>query len=256
MDEDILLLLGDAPKAETPMGPSIHKDVARRWQDILAKGLSKEVKENLLKDYLVPSNCDLLLAAALNPEVKAALPEPLVKRDSSLAHKQKQIGIAVSALATVMEMVISNETSKQKILKPLSDACRILCDSHYLDTKTRRGFVISSINTKLKEALLDTSRDKLLFGNNISERLKAAKTIQQSGDALKNASKPKFQRPNVVGTNANKGRLNYVPQHRKADNKPNDGRKTNPAQRQPQSSHARRPTDRPLPARTQPAHRR
>lgn len=88
LDEDILLLLGDAPKAETPMGPSIHKDVARRWQDILAKGLSKEVKENLLKDYLVPSNCDLLLAAALNPEVKAALPEPLVKRDSSLAHKQ------------------------------------------------------------------------------------------------------------------------------------------------------------------------
>lgn len=259
LDEDILQLLGDAPKAETPLGPPIHKDVASRWQNILEKGLSKEVKENLTKEYLVPSNCDLLLAPTLNPEVKVALPDALVKRDSSLLFKQKQLGIALSALASVTEMVISNETSKQKILKPLSDACRILCDSHFMESRTRRGFIISTINSKLKQTLIDSSRDKFLFGDNVSEKLKAAKTIQQSGEALKNAPKPKFNRPNIPSTIGNKGNLNFVPQHRKTDTKTNSNRRAPTySQRQPpHNSSARRHNDRAPPSlRTAGAHQR
>ncbi|KOB70373.1 ORF1p [Operophtera brumata] len=209
---------------------------------------------------MVPNNCDLLLAPTLNPEVKAALPDTLVKWDSSLVYKQKQLGIALSALATVTEMIIANETSKQKMLKPLSDACRILCDSHYVETRTRRGFVISSINTKLRDALIESSRDKLLFGDNVSEKLKAAKTIQLSGESLKNAQKPKFQRPNnIASTSGNKSHLNFMPQHRKTDNKPNNYRRaTNYSQRQTHSSSsAPRPSDRrPLPAKTSAAHHR
>ncbi|CAG5010338.1 unnamed protein product [Parnassius apollo] len=68
LDEDVLVLLGDAPKTETPMGPAIYKDIANRWQDILEKG----VKESLLKNYLIPSNYDLLMAPALNSGIKAA----------------------------------------------------------------------------------------------------------------------------------------------------------------------------------------
>ncbi|XP_045497532.1 uncharacterized protein LOC123695669 [Colias croceus] len=135
LGEDVLQLLGDAPKTDTSLGPAIHKDVASRWQDILSKGLPKEIKDILYKEYLVPNNCDLLLAPALNPEVKAALPEALIKRDTSLSYRQKQLGVALSALATVTQMVIANTESK---------------------------------------------RDALLFGENISEKLKAAKSIQQS----------------------------------------------------------------------------
>jgi hypothetical protein len=246
LDEDILQVLGDAPKAEAPLGPPIHKDVASRWQNILAKGLSKEVKENLTKEYLVPSNCDLLLAPALNPEVKVALPDPLVKRDSSLLYKQKQLGIALSALASVTEMVLSNETSKQKLLKPLSDACRIICDSHFTESRTRRGFIISSINAKLKQTLIDSSRDKFLFGENVSEKLKAAKTIQQSGEALKNAPKHRYNRPNMPSTIGNKGNLNFVPQHRKTDTKTANNRRANTySQRQPpHNNNMRRHNDR------------
>ncbi|XP_063363523.1 uncharacterized protein LOC134655494 [Cydia amplana] len=236
LDEDILQLLGDAPREETPMGPPIHKDIASRWQNILAKGLSKELKESLTKEYLIPNNCDLLMAPTLNPEVRVALPDPLVKRDTSLLYKQKQLGIALSALASVTEMVLANETSKQKLLKPLSDACRILCDSHFTETRTRRGFIISSINAKLKQTLIDSNRDKLLFGENVSEKLKAAKTIQQSGEALKNnPPKPRYNRPNVQSTIANRGNLNFVPQHRKTDTKTNNRRA--PAYSQRQMSH-------------------
>ncbi|CAG5028267.1 unnamed protein product [Parnassius apollo] len=111
LDGDILILLGASPKNETPMGPAIHKDIANRWQDILAKGLVKDVKESLLKTYLIPSNCDLI-APALNSGVKAALTETSIKRDSSLLFKQKQLGVAIAALCAVANMIISDETGK------------------------------------------------------------------------------------------------------------------------------------------------
>ncbi|CAG4944945.1 unnamed protein product [Parnassius apollo] len=87
LDEDVLVLLGDAHKTDTVMGPAIHQDIANRWQDILAKGLAKDVKESLLKTYLIPSNCELLIASALSSGVKAALTETSIKRDSSLLFK-------------------------------------------------------------------------------------------------------------------------------------------------------------------------
>ncbi|RVE40663.1 hypothetical protein evm_014687, partial [Chilo suppressalis] len=179
-------------------------------------GLTKEVKEEILDEYQVPSNCEFLFAPTLNPEAKVALSDPLVKRDSFLMQKQKQLGVALAALASATTLILANETSKQKLLKPISDACRILCDNHYIDTKSRRNLVISSTNTKLKDTLIESVRDKSwLFGENISEKLRTAKTIQKSGDDLKNHFKPTV-RPNYPVKN-NKNRLNYK---RKTDNRP------------------------------------
>lgn len=220
LDEDILKMLGDAPKPETALGKSIHKDVAKRWNDILLKGLQKEVKEKLLEEYLVPSNCSLLSAPILNPEAKAALPETLVKRDNSILQKQKQLGVALSALAQATDLLLKNETAAQKILQPISDACRILCDSHHLETKTRRYFVTSSINTNLRDTLSDTTRDDHLFGTNVTDKLKAAQAIQKSGDTLKNTPKPfnnRFNKNNFVTNKVKplKNSLNFKTLHRK-----------------------------------------
>ncbi|KAI8425860.1 hypothetical protein MSG28_011624 [Choristoneura fumiferana] len=82
LDDDVLLMLGDAPQPETALGDNIHKDVASRWRDILLKGLQKEVKEKLFQEYPVPSNCDLLVAPTLNPEAKAALIENLPQKNN------------------------------------------------------------------------------------------------------------------------------------------------------------------------------
>lgn len=220
LDGDILQLLGDAPKPDAPLGPPIHKDVASRWQEILVKGLSKEVKDKMLTEYLIPSNCDLLTAPALNPEAKAALSEPSVKRDAFLMQKQKQLGVALSALSSATTLILANETSKQKLLKPISDACRMLCDSHFIETKSRRNLVISSTNMQLKDTLTESVRDKSwLFGENITEKVKTAKNIQRSGDDLKNQPKS-MTKSNFHGKN-NKFLLNFKAQHhRKIADKP------------------------------------
>ncbi|KAI8420783.1 hypothetical protein MSG28_007991 [Choristoneura fumiferana] len=54
LDTEILALLGDAPKSDIQFGKPTHKDLASRWQDILEKGLLKDVKEKILDSYLIP----------------------------------------------------------------------------------------------------------------------------------------------------------------------------------------------------------
>lgn len=222
LDEEILQLLGDAPKVDVELGPNIHTDIAARWQEILSKGLPREVKEKLLKEHVIPGNCPLLMAPLMNAEVKAALPDALVKKDGFLAERQKQLGIALAALAQATQLLITNGGSST-VIKAVSDACRILCDLHYIDTRSRRGFAISATNTSLKETLLQTKRDKYLFGENITDKVKSAKTIEKSGADLKQVQKiavQKFAKSNFYKTKA----LNTRALQRKTSGKPDAGR--------------------------------
>lgn len=225
LDQEILALLGDAPKIDINFGKATHRDLASRWQDILGKGLPKEGKEKLLQEYLIPENCDLLAAPVLNPEVKAALAETMVRRDFSLMTKQKQLGTAIAAINQAIELLISKE-SHAKILKPVSDACRLLCDIHHDNTNTRRGFVISSINADMKETISEAKRDKYLFGENLSEKLKTAKSIKKSGTDLKQQRNEKsvFNKNNFVKTSKNPSRLNWKTLPRKTASKPEAGK--------------------------------
>ncbi|KAJ2950146.1 hypothetical protein O0L34_g11496 [Tuta absoluta] len=228
LDENILALLGDAPKIDTNLGNATHKDLALRWQEILGKGLPKEGKEKLLQEYLIPKNCDLLVAPELNPEVKSALADVMIRRDFSLMTKQKQLGMAIAAINQAIELLISKE-NHHKILKPVSDACRLLCDIHYEQTNTRRGFVISSINADMKETLSEAKRDKYLFGENLSEKLKTAKSIKKSGTDLKqtvnrNDKSSVWNKNNFLKTSKTTGRLNWKTLPRKTTAKPETGK--------------------------------
>lgn len=236
LDEEILSLLGEAPLVKTSLGKNIHKEIASRWQELLSRGLSKEVKDNLCQQYAVPGNCDLLMAPTLNPEAKAALTSFNIKRDHALKDNQQQIGTALSALSQATELLISKETP-EKVLKPLSDACRLLCDYHNVQTKTRRNFVISAVKPELKDMLINTSRNEFLFGENLNEQIKTAKNIQKSGEGLKVTPKSnpldknKFIKNNN-GNTQNKNRLNFKTSYRKAvpgrsdTNRPQQGQRS------------------------------
>ncbi|XP_047984940.1 uncharacterized protein LOC125225330 [Leguminivora glycinivorella] len=263
LNEDVLLLLGDAPEPEVDFGKPVHKDIASRWQEILIKGLPKEVTENLLKEYLIPQNCDFLVPPILNPEAKVALSDFMVKRDAALSAKQKQIGIALAALSQVVELVINKETSTQKILKPLGDACRVLCDSHFCETKTRRGFVTAAINADVKDIITESPRDKFLFGSNITEQLKSAKCIKESGSVLKQSKNEKSQKFNVNNFIKRKNynntqyssRLNWKTTPRRAPNRQEHRR---PSTRRPatRASFQRREKSERSPSRSRRARRR
>lgn len=221
LEDSVLMLLGDAPKLTQKFGPRIHKDVASRWQELLTKGMSKDKRDKLIEQYLIPENCDMLVPVTLNPEVKVAVSDVVVKRDNALLEKQNQTSAVLSALAQGMELILKNGANPQ-ILKTISDASRLLCDAQYRDHQTRKNYIISATNSDLKDTLLDSTRTSYMFGDNVAEKLRAAKAVQRSGSDLKQ----KFRKNNFyLKTNpniANKN-LNWRTLHRRPGSKPNAG---------------------------------
>ncbi|KAL0839252.1 hypothetical protein ABMA28_016014 [Loxostege sticticalis] len=81
LDDDILEILGDDPTTTVEYGKNKRQELAARFNHIATNGMNKENRKELCEKYLIPENCKLIGAPALNAEVKAALNETTVKRD-------------------------------------------------------------------------------------------------------------------------------------------------------------------------------
>ncbi|KAI8435820.1 hypothetical protein MSG28_004037 [Choristoneura fumiferana] len=79
LDSIILEIFGDDPSVVKQYGKEIQADLAVRLQHIASNGLSKETSKELCEKYLPPSNCTLIDAPELNPEIKAAVSEAIQK---------------------------------------------------------------------------------------------------------------------------------------------------------------------------------
>lgn len=84
LDPELLSALGDTTDEQPIYGENIHHTLAQRWIPLLKKGLAKDLKEKILKEYQIPENCKLLRAPTLNPEIKAAVSEIIFNRDKNI----------------------------------------------------------------------------------------------------------------------------------------------------------------------------
>jgi hypothetical protein len=87
LDDDILQILGEDPSSAVQYAPEIRKEIASRMQYTAVEGLSKEARKELIQKYRLPSNCLQIGAPAINPEIKAALNENIIKRDQGIQTK-------------------------------------------------------------------------------------------------------------------------------------------------------------------------
>ncbi|KAI5632227.1 hypothetical protein NE865_15065 [Phthorimaea operculella] len=181
IDSDLLDILGVDPSATVEYGKDIHGELASRLQHIATSGLTKESRKELNEKYLTPANCAKIGAPAMNPEIKAAVTETVMKRDKGIEARQKQLACAISGLADVINKEIETKEKDNTRVKQLMDICRILCDIQHAESVTRRNFAIFSIKKELKEHLVTTKIDKTLFGDNLAETLKSAKAVTKSG---------------------------------------------------------------------------
>lgn len=199
LDESILAILGEDPTISNVYGPEIHKDLALRLEHFAQNGLSKDLRKELGEKYLLPSNCKLISAPALNAEIKAAIPDVNVKRDKNIETRQKQTATAISCLGQAINCLISKKDSNtdSSIVKMLMDAERILCDVQHNDSVVRRNFILTSLKKDMKDQLQNTKPDELLFGQNLSETIKTAKAIHKSGAELRTTvPKPQYNQAN------------------------------------------------------------
>ncbi|KAI5644143.1 hypothetical protein NE865_03796 [Phthorimaea operculella] len=185
LDGDILEILGEDPSKSKIYGKDIQKDLAVRFEHIATNGLTKELRKELKEKYPVPANCKLIDAPQVNPEAKAAISETASKRLGGMEQKQKQLASAISCLGEAITLLISQNNADSNLLKLLMDAARMICDTQYSDSLTRRYFILGSMKKDVKDQLLQTKIDTFLFGSNLAETLKSAKAINKSGAELK-----------------------------------------------------------------------
>lgn len=191
LDDVTLDILGADPLATKAVGKDIQKDVAVRFQFITSSGLNKDVRKELLESHLPPGNCRLIDAPSLNPEIKAAITEAVLKRDKAMQFKQKQICCAISSLSEAITHLLAKEVKDQTALKLLMDTGRILCDAQHNESVTRRNFILATLKKELKDQLQLTKIEDLLFGKDLSDTLKTAKAINKSGAELKTSTSSK-----------------------------------------------------------------
>lgn len=196
LDPELLLALGEAADDVPVYGPDIHDTLARRWLPILKKGLQSEVKEKLLKDYAVPSNCKLLKAPSLNPEISAAVADIVRGRDKKIQTKQDQLGLGITAINRAMTSLLTSDDKVQAV-KILSDGCRILTDLHFIETQVRTKLITPGLDKSFLTVIKDHDRDETLFGNTLPEKIKASKAIERQGHQIKKTAVPKASTSNA-----------------------------------------------------------
>lgn len=193
LDSELLMALGETTEDAPKFGPNIHPILADRWQPILRRGISKEAKESLMKEYLVPENCPYLHAPKLNAEISAAITDLSRNRDKKMETAQQQLGVGITAINKALTLLLTGDDKVQAI-KHLSDSCRILTDLHCYETKTRIKVITPSLAKSFHKVIQDSERDETLFGNKLPDKIKASKAIEKQGLEIKKTA-----------PNANKG---------------------------------------------------
>lgn len=121
IDYEVLEILGEDPSSAIKYGQEIHNEIARRFEYIAISGISKEDRKELMEKYLTPANCTLIGAPLLNPEIKAALSEPVIKRDKCIEAKQKQLATAVACLSEIISNQLKSQDKDAALIKQLMD---------------------------------------------------------------------------------------------------------------------------------------
>ncbi|KAJ2949031.1 hypothetical protein O0L34_g5973 [Tuta absoluta] len=213
LDPNILNILGAEPEKEDSLGPEIHKDLASRWSDILINGLKVETRTEILKGNEIPENLKLAQPPILNPEIKAAVQENIIKRDAILSEKQKLLGCVITCIANTMTNILSPDKEIQNdkmYLKDLSNAGRLLCHIHHTETQARRNFLLACLNKDVKDNIKNTKRDQMLFGADLPDKLKSMKAISKTGAELKSVVSKAKPQPKGKQTEASTSRaLNW-----------------------------------------------
>lgn len=155
-------------------------------------GLDEETKKGLIEKYLPPENCPLIKPPIINPEVKIAISESIIRRYERLSQVQHQIAAGLSAIDLSLTRMLDKQEveGNKEDIQLLSDAGRLLANVHHSESRSRRELIALNLNKELKDTLVSTPISKLLFGNDLEERIKTTKDLEKSGQQLKPKKKP------------------------------------------------------------------
>ncbi|XP_048002050.1 uncharacterized protein LOC125238689 [Leguminivora glycinivorella] len=180
LDSDTLQALGKPLKEKLKYGPNINGDLSKLWSPILKNGLGDyKERQHLLEKYMVPSNCVLLQAPKLNPEILATISEKQKNRDKKIGEEQQQLGHGITALNRALSLLATNTGDRATIINTLSEASQILSDLHHNQTQSRKKLITPILDKKFLDLIKDAERDEYLYGSDLSDKIKALKYAQK-----------------------------------------------------------------------------
>ena len=166
---------------EAQYGEGVDAKVALRFQSIMKQELTRDQLESSLKHLKVPSNCQLLGVCKVNPEMWQQLSLQTKSTDAKYQHTQTLVSRSLVAYVKLAELVAKN--AKELPKQFLQDCLKLTIDGAIAAAHAHKNISFDrkqSIKPNLSEDFANICNDKepqdaFLFGNNLSEVLKASK---------------------------------------------------------------------------------
>lgn len=189
LPEDILQILGEDPQTTNKEALVLHAAVCTRWSHILARNISEEDRKTLYNRYQIPSNLETLTPPEINPEIVPHLSSYHKNRDAGFVAFQKSLAHSLVALGFALNTILSEMNSlpkemKDKLLEPLWDSGRLQASLFCKISETRRTFLTQTLNKQFKELTENTCPGKYLFGPELGEKIKEARSLENMGKNL------------------------------------------------------------------------
>ncbi|XP_043481180.1 uncharacterized protein LOC122512464 isoform X2 [Leptopilina heterotoma] len=194
-----LKVIGSRIDPERVLAPEANEDLAVRISEIIKKGLPREEKKILMVKFPPPKNCLFLDPPKLNAAVKAALQDPVIKRDLRIVDTQQKITASLGGLMNLASFAFTLDNEKKlEMLGIVSSVLRIIADLQFDQSSIRRNLILKNIDGSMRETLNSTQVGEWLFGENLEEQVKATKVLATSSGALK-MKKPNNSPKNLRG---------------------------------------------------------
>ncbi|XP_046737183.1 uncharacterized protein LOC124405958 [Diprion similis] len=164
--ENILKILGNKASEKKIMSKEVHPDIACRWEMILTKRVSPDSKSELNTKYTTPSNCTLMEAPVLNPEVKAAMLPNTIQREVRLAVIQNQMEDGAENIITLFPFGASDVSGGvQMVVMQIGDSALFITLSNiesnpqalWSEMKVGRFYALSDSSQKRRDDLDNNS---------------------------------------------------------------------------------------------------
>jgi len=209
--------LGEIPCVVPKYGIDISEQISLRWNPILQSGVKPEDRTGLMKKFLVPNNLRSADAPILNPEMESVILADGKKKDDFIISFQKQLAAGISGVGSGISKLLEINSNKEEIksvCQTLHDSGRLLCDLQYRLSLKRRNQITPCLSQGLRKLADSSQCGNLLFGEDLTERVRSLKEVEKLSSQLKpksvrttelRAAKPSSKLKRTAESSASKG---------------------------------------------------
>lgn len=183
LPDEVLKILGDNPEQHQEENFQLHTALTPRWRHNLVQGLKKEEANTVITKYKTPVNLSELNPPQLNPEILSLLDKHNRARDGSYVEVQKQLSSGLCALGKGLTTLLGTPGELPTdvmgdVITSISDSARILTNLFHRVSMTRKNLINPMLNKSVREQIENCPPIDFLYGSNLSDKIKLAKTLE------------------------------------------------------------------------------